>query len=181
MKTLITGLAILIVSGCSILPESQPPAEHDFGYRYPLSENAILIQPPVIVEAPEWLDDNRIRYRMLYASPTQVRFYSLDRWIAPPPELFEQLLNNSGKQWAAPINIKLQVFEQQFDAPGRARVIMHFTATTMPDGNKHQANKRDFHLQLPCPTPDAKGAVTGFISLTKQAVDKIQAWLLETN
>lgn len=184
MTNLVTlGLFILSVSSCSIL--SKPPsAVHDFGYPNfdPTPERTTLIQQsPITVEAPKWLSDNRIRYRLLYATPTQVRFYSLDRWIAPPPELFGQLLNANGKQWLKPVTIQLDVFEQQFDAPNQAKVIMHFTATTTPADNKQKLSTRDFHLQLPCPTPDAKGAVSGFTLLTKQAVDKIQAWLVEAN
>jgi cholesterol transport system auxiliary component len=182
MKTLMTVMLILIATGCSILPQTQPSAVHDFGYPNSNAASEISIptqQPPITVEAPKWLSDNRIRYRLLYAIPTQVRFYSLDRWIAPPPELFEQLLNASSKQWLHPVTIQLNVFEQQFDTPGQAKVIMHFTATTASADNKVKATRRDFHLQMPCPTPDAKGAVNGFTSLTKQAVDKIQAWMME--
>jgi cholesterol transport system auxiliary component len=182
---LILGLLILVVSSCSILPESQPSAVHDFGYPYSnLSSDYTTLtqQSSVTVEAPKWLADNRIRYRLLYATPTQVRFYTMDRWIAPPPELFEQLLTASGKQRPKPVTIQVQVFEQQFDTPDKAKVIMNFTAnTTLADNNKDKATKRDFHLQLPCPTPDAKGAVTGFNILTRQAVDKVQAWFMEAN
>ncbi len=181
MIRLFIFVLILSISSCSLL--TKPSAVHDFGYPYTntASETAALPQqPPVTVDAPKWLSDNRIRYRLLYATPTQVRFYSLDRWIAPPSELFEQQLNNSEKPWPMPVNIKLQVFEQQFESAEKAKVTMHFTVTTMPDDNKHQANKREFNLQLPCPTPDAKGAVTGFNVLTKQAVDKVQAWMMES-
>jgi cholesterol transport system auxiliary component len=139
MKTLMTGLSligslslILAVSSCSILPKAQPSAVHDLGYlnsNTPSEITTLTQQSPISVEAPKWLSDNRIRYRLLYADPTQVRFYSLDRWIAPPPELFEQLLNASGKQWAHPLSIRLDAFEQQFDSPGRAKVIIRFTAT----------------------------------------------------
>lgn len=188
MKTRMSGLFIsvllLTVSGCSILPQTQPSAVHDFGIPNPnpSSETSTPTQQPSItVQAPKWLSDNRIRYRLLYATPTQVRFYALDRWIAPPPELFEQLLKASVEQWPKSATIQLDVFEQQFDTANQAKVVIHFTATTVPEDNKHQANKRDFHLQLPCPTPDAKGAVTGFTSLTKQAVYKVQAWLADTN
>jgi cholesterol transport system auxiliary component len=189
MKALMTGLAligclILAVSSCTILPKAQPSAVHDFGYpnSHALSEiSTPTQQTPITVEAPKWLSDNRIRYRLLYADPTQVRFYSLDRWIAPPPELFEPLLNASTKQWPKPITIQLDVFEQQFDSPDKAKVVMHFSATTTPDDKQHKSRTRNFKLQLPCLTSDAKGAVTGFNLLTKQAVDKLQAWLMEAN
>jgi cholesterol transport system auxiliary component len=180
MKTLMTVMLILIASGCSIFPQTQPSAVHDFGYSIsnaPSEINTSTQQSPITVEAPKWLTDNRIRYRLLYSTPTQVRFYSLDRWIAAPSELFEQRLNNDGRQWTSPVTIQLQVFEQQFETLNKANVVMHFTATTTPDDKHHQPRTRDFNLQLPCPTPDAKGAVSGFTRLTKQAVDKIQAWV----
>jgi cholesterol transport system auxiliary component len=175
---------ILSISSCSFLT-SPPSAVHDLGYPYinVPSENATLPpqQQPVTVDAPRWLSDTRIRYRLLYATPTQVRFYALDRWIAPPSELLEQLLNNSEKPWPTPVNIKLQVYEQQFNNAEKAKVVMHFTATTLPSDNKQLAHKQEFNLQLPCPTPDAKGAVTAFNVLTKQAVDKVQAWAIGSN
>jgi cholesterol transport system auxiliary component len=187
MKTQMTGALLLsmltlTISNCSLLPK-QSAALHDFGYPYtnePSETDALSQQSPITVEAPKWLVDNRMRYRQLYAAPTQVRFYSLDRWIAPPSELFEQLLNNNGKRWPNPVTIELQIFEQQFDSPDKAKVVMHFTATIMND-DKNQHATRDFNLQLPCPTPDAKGAVAGFTTLTKEAVAKVEAWLTKAN
>lgn len=188
MKTRMSGLFVLVflltLSGCSILPQSQPSAVHDFGIPNANLSSATSTsprQPSITVEAPKWLSDNRIRYRLLFATPTQVRFYALDRWIAPPSELFEQLLNASGKRQSKTATIHLDVFEQQFDTSNQAKVVIHFTVTTVAEDNKHQANKRDFRLQLPCPTPDAKGAVAGFTSLTKQANDTVQAWLADAN
>ena len=140
MKPRMSGMFVLVtllsLSACSILPK--PSAVHDLGYPYsqlPTETTALPQQSPVTVAAPKWLADNHLRYRLLYATPTQVRFYALDRWIAPPPELFEHLLNNSAKQWPMPVNIKLHVFEQQFDSAQQAKVIMHFTATTLPNDN----------------------------------------------
>jgi cholesterol transport system auxiliary component len=187
MKLLIIKLAVLILffigfSACSIRPKA--PALHDLGYSY-----AIIAKPEsttqfketpssITVESPKWLEDSHIHYRLLFSSPTQVRSYAIDRWIASPPELFEQLLNNSGKQWPKPLMVQLLTFEQQFETPELAKVVMRFTATTIPDEKNNHTEKRDFKLQLPCPTADAKGAVTAFNELTRRAADQIQAWLM---
>lgn len=182
MKLIMIGLLLLMLGSCSLLHQSQSVAEHDFGYSdssSQLNNSKATQQSSITVEAPKWLSDNRIRYRLLYAIPSQVRFYSLDRWIAPPPELFEQLFNDSEKQWLKPFTIQLQVFEQQFEAPDRAKVIMDFTASFVQTESKQKINERDFHLQAPCPTPDAKGAVAAFTLLTRKAVDETQAWLRE--
>ncbi len=175
-------LVITGVSGCSIRPKAS--AMHDLGYPYTNTQPENIVtqkQVPITVEAPKWLEDNRIHYRLLFATPTQVRFYAMDRWIAPPSELFEQLLNNEGKVWPAPVMIQLQAFEQQFETPQKAKVILFFTAVSIPDEKQEQHIKREFKLQLPCPTPDAKGAVVAFSNLTRQAADRIQAWLTMLN
>ncbi len=184
MKFTITVLLLLFTTGCGIFRESPTSAVHDFGFPYSgpsLTTTVPAQQPPVTVEAPKWLLDNRIHYRLLYSNPTQVRFYTLDRWIATPPELFEQLLNSSGRHWVVPTVIRLHVFEQQFTSSTSARAVMHFTVTTTPDNKAQKPVGQDFLLQIPCPSPDAKGAVTGFTSLTKEAVGKIENWLIENN
>ena len=182
MKHSILALLFLIATACSVLTKPKSSALHDFGYPYSIPSSTMIRltqHPPITVEAPKWLADNRIHYRLLYANPTQVRFYTLDRWIASPAELFEQLLLSNLKLEIVPVNIQLHVFEQQFISSTQANVIMHFTVATVPDDKNQKSIERDFHLQAPCLTPDAKGAVSAFNKLTRQAVDKVQAWLLE--
>ncbi len=105
------------------------------------------------MDAPTWLWDNRIRYRLLYASPTRVGFYALDLWIAPPPELFEQLLISSGKTRNYSLNIRLQDFEQQFDAPDRARVVLRFSVEAYSGDNKRKSIHRNFIWNKPLQRP----------------------------
>jgi cholesterol transport system auxiliary component len=181
MKHPIIVLFFLIASACSVLPKPKSSALHDFGYPYSSSSPTImgLRHPPITVEAPKWLVDNRIHYRLLYANPTQVRFYTLDRWIAPPPELFEHLLNSSVKHRTVPVSIQLNIFEQQFISSSQANAVLHFTIATVPDDKNQKSIEHDFQLQAPCPTPDAQGAVSAFNTLTRQAVDKVKAWQTE--
>ena len=106
-------------------------------------------KPAITVDAPTWLWDNRIRYRLLYASPTRVGFYALDLWVAPPPELFEQLLIASGKIQNYSLVIWLNDFEQQFQAPDRARVILRFSVEAYAVGNSKKAFTQEFALEYP--------------------------------
>ncbi len=181
MKPLLTGLILLIAGGCTVFPKVEPSAVHDFGFPLPNSENNPLPQAQVNVEAPEWLADTRIRYRLLYASPTQVRFYSLDHWIAPPNELFEQMLATSNKTWPSAFIVQIQSFEQQFDAPSHAKAVIRFSVVSSSGSHENKILKKDFFLQETCPTADAKGAVTGFSILAKKAVDEIASWLDTAN
>ena len=181
MKHLLNGLLLfsMLLSGSGCTHLSRQPALHDFGL--PVSTSAykseLANKPAITVDAPTWLWDNRIRYRLLYSSPTQVGFYALDLWIASPPELFEQLLISSGKTRNYSLIIRLQEFEQQFDAPDRARVVLRFSVEAYFGDNNKKAGTQEFYLERSTATPDAAGAVSGFADLTRQATDRIRVWL----
>ncbi|MDO9423347.1 MAG: hypothetical protein Q7T40_04065 [Methylobacter sp.] len=171
MRYLLIGGLVCFSVGCSVT--TQQPALHDFGL--PVSVAPQQGRTLISVNAPTWLWDNRIRYRLLFASPSQLRFYGLDRWIASPPELFEQLLSSSGKTQNYVLIVKLQNFEQQFDAPDRARVVLRFSVEAYSDNNR--IGTQEFYLQQPTKTPDAAGAIRGFTDLAQQADERIQGWL----
>lgn len=181
MKILLIALlfffTLLCGTGCSV--SARRPALHDFGS--PASISAYKSNrgniPVINVDAPTWLWDNRIRYRLLYANPTRVGFYTLDLWVAPPPELFEQLLISNGKIQNYSLVIWLQDFEQQFDSPDQAHVILRFNVEAYSGNPDNKVYSQEFYLLQPTATPDAAGAVNGFASLTRKAADKIQAWL----
>lgn len=177
MKFILIALLVL-GTACSI--STKQTALHDFGL--PASISAVKSsrqdnKPAITVDAPSWLWDNRIRYRLLYSSPTQIGFYALDLWIASPPELFEQLLISSVRPRNYALIIRLKDFEQQFVAPDQANVILHFTAEAYPDGNREKISTQEFYLKRPTTTPNAAGAVSGFADLTRQAAVRIQHWL----
>ncbi|MGR9012614.1 MAG: ABC-type transport auxiliary lipoprotein family protein [Gammaproteobacteria bacterium] len=171
MRYLIIGWLMVFSAGCSVTVKQ--PALHDFGLL--VSDALHQDRALVTVNAPTWLWDNRIRYRLLFASPSQVRYYGLDRWIASPPELLEQQLRTIGKARNYALIIRLQDFEQQFETQDRARVVMRFSVEAYSDNQKIGA--QEFYLQKPTKTPDAAGAISGFTDLTQQAVERIQAWL----
>jgi cholesterol transport system auxiliary component len=181
VKYLLIGFLLLFMlltgTGCSISPKQ--PVLHDFGLPVSISayKSKQVNKPAITVDAPTWLWDNRIRYRLLYASPTRVSFYALDLWIAPPPELFEQLLISSGKTRNYSLIIRLHDFEQQFDAPDRSRVVLRFSVEAYSDDNNMKAGTQEFYLERPTTTPNAAGAISGFANLTRQAADRIQVWL----
>ncbi|MGR8940343.1 MAG: ABC-type transport auxiliary lipoprotein family protein [Gammaproteobacteria bacterium] len=169
--------ASLVASGCS--QTVQAPALHDFGALNPPAQNR---QRPasaeIKIDAPKWLKDNRIRYRLLYDQPTRVRYYTLDLWIAPPPELLKQYLAAELIDSGYSLALELQNFEQQFDAPGSASVLMRFSAAAYAAGGKNKLAGREFTLRSASVSPDAQGAVKGFAALAEQANRQLQAWLV---
>ncbi|MDO9163081.1 MAG: hypothetical protein Q8N35_10180 [Methylococcaceae bacterium] len=177
MKTLLITLAVsLLAIGCT--PNARQPAAHDFGQNQSRAAlNSVEQKSAINVDAPSWLWDNRIRYRLLFAAPSQVRFYGQDVWIASPPELFQQQMIASRVGFNYRLLVKMLTFEQQFDAIDKARVVLHFSVEAYSADNTQKVATQEFRLEQPSKTPDAKGAISAFADLTQQAVSKTQSWL----
>jgi cholesterol transport system auxiliary component len=179
MSPLRYSLALIIalsLTACEIAPKQ--PDVHDFGLPIGIGADGNVSVPNIDIDAPKWIWDTRIRYRLLYKSPTKVNFYMLDRWIATPPELFKQQLVTQGKTLRYPLSIKFLDFEQQFNTPKQAKVFMRVSVTAFSSSNKPLAT-REFQWQRLTPTPDANGAVQGFAMLVQGAVNDIDSWLAD--
>ena len=170
-------LGVLFTTACTHSP--MHPVVHDFGLPVSITNNQTIHTEArtLTVAAPTWLWDNRLRYRRLYAPQTQIGFYALDLWIAPPPELLEQRLMASGKLQNYVLTISLQSFEQQFLTPDQSRVVMSFFVEAYSPDKKNKLGSQLFYLEQQTATANAAGAVNGFAGLTSKAADNIQNWL----
>jgi cholesterol transport system auxiliary component len=130
----------------------------------------------VTLDAPVWLWDERIRYRLLYEDATVIRHYNLDRWEAPLPVLLERRLTLNGNQPFV-VQIKLTQFEQQFETLNQARVVMSLMVSVFAARDYRLIGNRSFNLSQNTVSPDAAGAIVGFVKLTDQAKADLQAWL----
>lgn len=175
MIQLLPGIALL-VSACSLVSARPPqPALHDFGPVPVVSNSAASA---ITMDAPAWLRDERIRYRMLHNDPTQVRFYALDTWLAPPPALLAQQLSTAINSAKYRLFLTLTDFEQVFDQPDRAHIVLSFRAQAEPLNGKPSAQHL-FQYTRPCPSPDAKGAVSAYALSVTEAVTDLRAWLMD--
>lgn len=174
---LISG--ILISPACSLAVKPAPVAIHDLRTKHQNQETTGTTWAVGALDAPAWLWDDRIRYRLLYDDATLIRYYSLDRWEAPPPALLEQRLSNAGAHPDFILRIRLKQFEQEFDTLNRARVIMSLDVEARKGKDQRLVGERSFKLQKMTASADAAGAIQSFIVLSDQAVAKIQAWLAE--
>jgi len=176
-NTWLVCAASVLILGCT--EAVQAPALHDFGVGNAPPANALQqsASAEIKVGAPKWLNDNRIRYRLLYDQPTRVRFYNLDQWIAPPPELLKLHFAAGRLDPHDSLVIQLLNFEQQFDAPGSASVLLRFSADVLAAGSKNKRESREFVLRSGKVSPDAQGAVRGFAESAEQASQQVRAWL----
>ncbi|MGJ0486880.1 MAG: ABC-type transport auxiliary lipoprotein family protein [Methylomicrobium sp.] len=175
-KYCLVCVAGMVMQGCA--ETGQAPAQHDFGVTHmPFQSRQEPEAAEIKVLAPKWLNDNRIRYRLLYAQPTRVRFYNLDQWVAPPPELLKLHLATANLDPSYSVVVHLLNFEQQFEEPGSAFVLLQFRAEVFSAGNKKILDSREFVLRSGKVSSDAEGAVEGFAESAAQASQQIQAWL----
>ena len=106
-SVLLLSLSLSGLSSCSLLPNRpEPPAVHDFGPFSPTTIGYPWAQAEVI--APDWLQDSRIHYRLLYTRSTEVRSYSRDSWVAPPAVLMAHRFNGSQRSGNYRLHIELQ-------------------------------------------------------------------------
>lgn len=169
--------ALLSVAACGLTLERPPhPALHDFGPTSGDQNQNRAHWSAVSVDAPEWLQDQRIQYRLLYANPTQVRFYAFDRWLAPPPELLAQRLSVVGGGGRYRLQIQFQQLEQVFERPENAHVVMAFRANVWEPDADRPVGERVFRLRQATRTPNAAGAVDAFSRVVDRAITMLSDW-----
>lgn len=174
-------LILLSVSGCSSVQDYSQPTVHDLG---PLikqhNDNTNASWSVTTVDAPVWLWDDQIRYRLLYADPTQVDFYSRDRWIGPPPSLLRHKLSRHNiKPLQYRLHIQLLDFEQLFDQAGQSQVVMNVHVTARLSDSRKIVAERNFNLQQQTISADAQGAIRGFVETSDDLIEQLDQWLLK--
>lgn len=185
-RVAVSGTVLMfMVSACSLFPDRPiSPALHDFGSseKFTGSQSAgseAKAWSTVSVEAPEWLQNENIRYRLLYADPTRVRFYANDRWLASPAAMLAQRLSLASGAGGWRLKISLLEFEQVFDEPQKARMILVFSATAQRPASKEVVGKKVFNFSIHSPPADAEGAVTATPILVDEAINSLQTWCAE--
>lgn len=168
----------LIASGCQLLPDRAPSqAVHDFGPTHGQVGSLAVPWSHVSVDAPDWLQDPSIRYRLLYSQPTQVRFYSQARWIAPPPELLANRLGVARADSGVDLKIALQSFEQVFDRPRQSSVVLQIHAQAVEIQSLRLLGSRGFRWTQAAQSGDARGAVAAFSDLLYLARSDLSVWV----
>ena len=162
-----------IIAACSIGSRPDMPVMHDFG---PIVQQASS-DVTITLDAPIWLWDDKIRYRLLYDNPTVIRRYNQDRWETLLPALLERRLAASELRWSGHIQLQLIQFEQQFVTADSANVVMTLKASVFADSSIRSLGKRRFSFEQKNVLPNAAGAITGFVTLIEQAQVEIKSWL----
>ncbi|MDB5767503.1 MAG: putative lipoprotein [Collimonas fungivorans] len=189
LKTLSSFLAIALVAGCA--SKIDAPTQYDLGLLPPAAATAAPSLPAVSladVNAPAWLDNNMIYFRLAYANQLQPRPYAGSRWTMPPAQLFQQRLKSRLAQAGgtvlamsdAALNIPLlridmDDFTQTFDTPSHSLATLQVRASLF-NGRTLLAQK-SFSRQAPTPSADAAGAASAFVAANDGVIDDLMGWL----
>lgn len=189
LKTLSSFLAIALVAGCA--SKIDAPTQYDLGLLPPAAATAAPSLPAVSladVNAPAWLDNNMMYFRLAYANQLQPRPYAGSRWTMPPAQLFQQRLKSRLAQAGgtvlamsdAALNIPLlridmDDFTQTFDTPSHSLATLQVRASLF-NGRTLLAQK-SFSRQAATPSADAAGAASAFVAANDGVIDDLMGWL----
>jgi cholesterol transport system auxiliary component len=173
VNRLLILLMLISLAACAGRGEPRLPLNHDLGQRSEPSGNNVTLT----IDAPVWLWDDKIRYRLLYNDASAVRYYNLDRWEAPLPALLERYLNRIESPHALKLRVALAQFEQRFTASNEARVVIELTVSAHCHGANTLLGSQRFSTTQ-ATSSDAEGAINGFSALSNQLRNEIQAWLI---
>ncbi len=171
-KNILAIIVSLTVTACSVGSKLGSPVNHDLGPNTERTTESIILT----LDAPVWLWDERIRYRLLYDDATIIRYYHRDRWETSLPSLLERQLTI---HWTQPITLQIQLtqFEQQFEATDNSHVLMSLAVSAFTSNDYQLLGRKSFRLSQKTVSPDAAGAIAGFVTLTEKAKNDIQVWL----
>ncbi|SFC21200.1 ABC-type transport auxiliary lipoprotein family protein [Collimonas sp. OK412] len=189
LKTLSSFLALALVAGCASKVDA--PTQYDLGLLPPAAATAAPALPAVSVadvNAPAWLDNNMMYFRLAYANQLQPRPYAASRWTMPPAQLFQQRLKSRLAQAGgtvlamsdAALNIPLlridmDDFTQTFDTPSHSLATLQVRASLF-NGRTLLAQK-SFSRQAATPSADAAGAASAFVAANDGVIDELMSWL----
>ena len=200
------GLSLLLLAGCSALPDKPGRTVlYDFGpgplaaVAPPAPGTAAL--PPITLAdldtAASRLEGTALNYRLGYADANELRPYAGSRWTQPPLQLFRQRLRDGltpsrtvlGTLEAANLaregrssdvlRISLDEFSHYFESPGASVGLVRVRATLVrgsPSGER-VLGQRVFTVRQPAPTNDAAGGVKALTAASDEAVAQMVAWV----
>lgn len=191
---LLVVLSSLVLSACATRGQDAP-SQYDLGSTEVRKAGFSLPSdmPPVLmagVQAPYWLDNMMIHYRLAYVDDREIRSYSISRWAMPPARLMDQKLTSriaaaGGIVLRASdrvrdgilLRMELENFSQRFDSADRSMAEIALRVSAFR--GQVLLGQRTFHQYSPAPSPDAAGGVKAMANAGDAIADKVMVWLAE--
>ena len=186
MKKISVLLCALLLAACGGGVRNAPaPGIYDFGMPSArLAADGAWSKLALEIKAPYWFDSLNIEYRLLYEDPLKLREYSGNRWAGAPALLLGQRLRQQLGMHGATSNtavdcllrIEVQEFSQVFDTPQQSRAALHGSLSLL-NAKRQQLAARQFVIEQPAPSPDARGGVAALVAASDELGKQIAVWL----
>jgi cholesterol transport system auxiliary component len=194
-------LAIVLLTGCATPRTQAPAAVYDFGaQRLAAGGSGVSDDKPLRasiwvpdVQAPVWLDNTGILYRLAYHDLAQVHAYGSSRWAATPAILLTQrirsriaMVNDAGVISAAEgartnymLGLELEEFSQIFDTTDSSRAVIKLRASLIDRRTRLLLSQRNFSIEQPSLAPNAPGGVRALTKASDNLIGSLIEWLAE--
>ena len=183
---------LFALGACSIAPQSRDIAAYDFGPAAPAkAEPRIAINLTMAeVNAPFWMENANLYYRLAYADAARPLAYANSRWVMPPAALLTQRLRAGLRQASKAavvspadgvhtdyvLRLDLEEFSQVFDSAERSRGVLRLQARLVR--GLGLAAQQDFSIELPAPSANAEGGVRALSAASDEVGRRLADWLV---
>ena len=182
----------VILAACA-LGDSRPPAMlYDLGpFETGRKVSLPAAMPPIQtrVNAPGWMNENLMFYRLDYVNNQQIRFYTESSWNAAPSRLLKSRLDAFlvssgnpvvGARTASPplvLRIHIEDFSQHFSSLNDSvgRIALYASLFNGRDLIAQKVFRKDVVSQ----TPDAQGGARALAEGSDALIAEIMQWMLE--
>ncbi len=188
-------IVFLLLAGCTLTPQkNSPPTVYDFGLQRPAEHSNLTPFNTSIfvaeINAPIWLDNSAIQYRLAYHDPARSYAYANSRWAASPAKLLTRRIkdhlvtrngiisSHDGLKADYALYIELVEFTQVFDKPDNSLAIIRLRASLIERNSRLLLAQENFSSEQVAPSADAAGAVAALISASDTVSDKLSQWLI---
>lgn len=189
------AVCCLFLSGCA-LQSSQPPATlYDLGPASSMPAEKTLPEgmPTLVVfrvNAPDWLNNTQMYYRLAHVNDQQTRFYTLSRWNAQPPKLFRDRFKSrivaaggeigggrAPKADQLRLIIHVEDFSQHFldDSNSEGRIALRVSVL----GKDGLIAQKSFLHTVAAPSPDAPGGAKALSVATDEVITEVLLWIVQ--
>jgi cholesterol transport system auxiliary component len=196
-------VAIVLLAACASPRAKAPSAVYDFGAQRLAADSgssgisggrrlrASIWVPDT--QAPVWLDNSAILYRLAYHDLAQVYTYASSRWVATPATLLTQRIrsrlaaaNDAGVTSAAEgartnymLRLELEEFTQIFDTMDSSRAVVRLRASLVDRRTRLLLSQRNFGIEQSSRAPNAASGVHALTQASDKLIGALIGWLGE--
>jgi cholesterol transport system auxiliary component len=143
------------------------------------------------INAPPWLDNHNMFYRLDYSNKQQLLSYANSSWSMPPAQLLGQrvktrlthagatVLSMADGAVNVPLLLRIEVedFTQVFDSPAQSKASINLRASLF-DG-RNLLSQKTFSTRASAPSADASGGAKALAQAGDIVIHDILRWLQE--